>query len=77
MGYYQDTHALFSGGVTTGRPMPMNLRPQWQYPGVSRCQGMSFVLIWVAFLCMAGTQVLFGRFAYPANDQTRTRSMLP
>jgi hypothetical protein len=57
--------------------MAMYLRSQWQYPGLSRCQEMSFVLILDAFLCMAGTQVLFWTFTYPANQQTRNWSVLP
>ena len=57
--------------------MAMNLRSQWQYPGFSTCQEMSFVLILDAFLCMAETQVLFWTLTYPANQQTRNWSVLP
>ena len=57
--------------------MAMFLRSQWQYPELSRCQKMSFVLILDAFLCMAGTRVLFWTFTYPANQQTRNWSVLP
>jgi hypothetical protein len=37
----------------------------------------TFVLILVAFLCMAGTQVLFWTFTFPANQQTHNWTVLP
>jgi hypothetical protein len=36
-----------------------------------------FVLVLVAFLCMAGTQVLFWTFTFPANQQTHNWTVLP
>jgi hypothetical protein len=37
----------------------------------------TFVLILVAFLCMAGTQVLFWTFTFPANQQTHNWTVFP
>jgi hypothetical protein len=37
----------------------------------------TFVLILVAFLCIAGTQVLFWTFTFPANQQTHNWTVLP
>jgi hypothetical protein len=37
----------------------------------------TFVLTLIAFLCIAGTQVLFWTFTFPANQQTHNWTMLP
>jgi hypothetical protein len=37
----------------------------------------TFVLTLIAFLCMAGTQVLFWTFTFPANQQTHNWTVLP
>jgi ribose/xylose/arabinose/galactoside ABC-type transport system permease subunit len=37
----------------------------------------TFVLTLITFLCMAGTQVLFWTFTFPANQQTHNWTVLP
>jgi hypothetical protein len=37
----------------------------------------TFVLTLVAFLCLAGAQVVFWTFTYPANQQTHNWTVLP
>jgi ribose/xylose/arabinose/galactoside ABC-type transport system permease subunit len=42
-----------------------------------RKYSQTFVLTLIAFLCLAGAQVVFWTFTYPANQQTQNWTVLP
>ncbi len=42
-----------------------------------RIRGGPFALALVAFLCIAGTQVVFWMYTFPANQQTNNWTVLP
>lgn len=44
---------------------------------MSRGRGDAFIAALIAFLCIAGTQVVFWTYTYPANAQTNQWTMLP
>jgi ribose/xylose/arabinose/galactoside ABC-type transport system permease subunit len=44
---------------------------------VVRKHPKTFVLTLITFLCIAGTQVLFWTFTFPANQQTHNWTVLP
>jgi hypothetical protein len=44
---------------------------------MTRGRSPSFAWSLTAFLCIAGTQVVFWTFTYPANHQTNNWTMLP
>ena len=42
-----------------------------------RHERTAFILALIAFLCIAGTQVIFWIYTYPANQATNNWTMLP
>ena len=74
---YLTVQQIYSGWALLGFVVAGALFSTLALTVMSRGQSVAFVWSLTAFLCIAGTQVVFWTFTYPANQVTNNWTALP
>jgi hypothetical protein len=74
---YLTAQQLYRGWALLGIVVVGALLSTFAYAVVVRKQRKAFTLVVIALLCLAGTQVVFWTFTFPANQLTENWTVLP
>ena len=74
---YLTAQQLYRGWALLGIVVVGALLSTFAYAVVVRKQRKAFTLAVIALLCLAGTQVVFWTFTFPANQLTENWTVLP
>jgi len=74
---YLKVQQIYRGWALLGFVVVGALLPTLALTITVRHERTAFILALIAFLCIAGTQVIFWIYTYPANQATNNWTMLP